>query len=160
MAINCYLQLEGIQGEEQNQRFPNSIRVLSYHYNATVPATGEDAGGALAAGKPDISDLVITKYVDSTSPQLFKAVVTAQNFPTATMTVEAAGTIPHPIMKFVLKNAMVSGFTVNPSGDDNPSETVSFSFTAIEMHYVQMGPDGHPRGTVPASYDVQEMKAI
>jgi type VI secretion system secreted protein Hcp len=158
MACNCYLQLDGIQGEEQNQRFPNSIRVLSYSYGAVVPSTGEDAGGALSAGKPDISDVVITKYVDSTSPLLFKAVVTAQHFPTATMTVEAAGQTPTPIMKLVLKDAMVSGFTVSPSGDDNPSETVTFSFAGVELHYAQMGLDGKPTGTVPMHYDLLTQK--
>jgi type VI protein secretion system component Hcp len=85
--------------------------------------------------------------------------VEAQNFPTATMTVEAAGNPPTPVMKLVLKNAMVSGYTIDPSGDDNPTETVSFSFTEIELHYAQIGKDGKPTGTTPIGYDILAQKA-
>jgi len=70
MAIDAFLFITGITGSGPG----GAIEINSFSFGASNPGTvGSGSGGG--AGKVSLSDLTITKTVDSSSPKIFDNVL-------------------------------------------------------------------------------------
>src|SRR3569833_4171015 len=76
MAINAYIEIDGIQGPSTSR--PNCIDILSFSFGASQATTyGAGASGQEAkAGRASVSDVTIMKVADKTTPFLFDHCVT------------------------------------------------------------------------------------
>jgi type VI secretion system secreted protein Hcp len=105
------------------------------------------------ASTPSVSEIVVTKRTDKTSPNFFQESVEGEG-----KTVEfhftrtAAGTI-ESYFEITINNTLISGYSLSSAGDA-PSESLSLNFTKIEVKYIPIN-DDHSTGTpVPAGYDL------
>ena len=81
------LKLPGVVGTVTVAGYQGAIEVLSLTGEVESPTTGSVTGAPGAeAGKPTFGDLMIHKRFDTTSPALFRAVVTGSHFPSAVIT--------------------------------------------------------------------------
>jgi type VI secretion system secreted protein Hcp len=78
---------------------------------------------------PNISEIVVTKAMDITSPLLFQEALTGEG---TKVIIEFAQSdkLQTVYLQVELENAMVSGYSVS-SGGDRPSESVSINSTKI-----------------------------
>lgn len=105
------------------------------------------------AGAPNISELTITKMMDSTSPLFFQETLIGKATTAKIDLVETGSDQLNTFLEITLTNAMVSSYSVS-SGGDRPSESISISFTKIEYKYTPYD-DAHKAGTaVPVAYDL------
>ena len=109
------------------------IEVFSWSWGATQSAdTSVGAGGG--AGRVQLQDFNFTKKVDKSSPTLFKACATGKHISEATLTARKAGKGQQEYMVVKFTDLIVSSYqTGGSSGDSVPTESISFSYSSIDM---------------------------
>lgn len=167
MAVDMYLQIDGVKGESLDDKHKDWIEVLSYSHGMSMPvgATKSSAGGA-SVGRTQHGDFSITKYVDLASPKLYEAVSKGKAFGTIKFEMCRAGGSQVPYMTITLEEAIVSrvlqngpqniseggGTEENPgmgvgkasnsglatsNADVLPTETINFNYGKIHWKYTQ-----------------------
>src|SRR4051794_28860352 len=63
MAVDIFLQLDGIKGEAQDDKYKDEIDVLAWSWGASQSGTTHGGSGS-GGGKVSVQDLSITKYID------------------------------------------------------------------------------------------------
>jgi type VI secretion system secreted protein Hcp len=102
---------------------------------------------------PSVSEVTMTKSMDGASPKLF-SFCCGLDAKGKTVKIEfvRTGSPGDTYLVYTLTDAMVSGYSVNSSGD-TPEESLSLNFTKIEMKYIPSGEANDAGSPVIASYD-------
>ena len=111
----------------------NTAAVNAWSFGASNPVQLTGSGGG-SAGKPNISDLSVSRTFDSCSPQLFEAVVKGNRYKTVTLIQKepAEKGTKSDYMQVRMYNVVVTGYSIGGStGAEDPSESVSFTFTKL-----------------------------
>ena len=72
MALDMFIKIGDVKGEAQDSKHKDEIDVLSWSWGMIQSGTTHMGGGG-GAGKVNVQDLSITKYVDKSSPILMMA---------------------------------------------------------------------------------------
>ncbi len=124
MAYDAFLKFEGIEGDGPDGTIP----VDSFSWGAARQG-GAPIGGGAATGRAVVSDVVITKVLDKSSPKLFEACATGRHFPSATLSIRSAGErSTFAFLKLSDVSVGAINITGNIHGDVFPAEQVSLSF--------------------------------
>jgi type VI secretion system secreted protein Hcp len=160
MALEVFLKVDGVDGESEDRVHAGEIQLISFSFGADQPGYAS-VGGGLGAGKVDVHNLVVVKYVDKSSPKLFVACCTGQHTPTATLTVRKANAGDQDCIALVLTDVIVSSHQVMGAVENvMPTEQVSFNFVKIEFQYQQIKADGTASGTIKSGYDLKRNMKI
>jgi len=152
--MSIYFKIEGIEGKVTAKGHEQWIDIDSLQWGvgrAISSAVGTSADRE--ASKPSISEVSLTKLMDASSPMIFteSCVGKAKKMEIHLCTV---GTDQiETYMEYVLEDCMVSGYSVS-SGGDRPSESLSLSFTKMEMKFIPYNDAGKPESPIPAGYDM------
>jgi type VI secretion system secreted protein Hcp len=137
-ASDQFLRLSGSQykGESLAQQFVDAIEVRSSSFDIKRAAPTE---------APTFGNLTITKHVDRSSPALMLAAASGAAIPSARLSVRKSGgmTDGGPYLEYCFQNVVVMSDALETvSGDDRPSETVTFRYQNVIQSYAQSGGDG------------------
>ena len=158
MAI--YLKIDGINGKVTAQGHEKWIDVGSVQWGvgraiSSAVGTAKDR----EASKPSISEVSVTKLMDESSPLIFTEACVGKakkvQIHLCTTGTEKLDTY----MEYTLEDCMISGYSVS-SGGDRPSESISLSFTKMEMKFIPYDDAGKPGSPIPAGYDMALGKKI
>jgi type VI secretion system secreted protein Hcp len=111
------------------------------------------------ASEPNISEIVVTKRMDKSSPKLFQDAVggdlsTTVKFKFTTTTKDAVDTF----LEFELENTGLSGYSMS-SGSELPSESLSLNFSKVIWSYT--GRDAKVGGSPDkVGYDLTQMAKV
>ena len=134
-ASDYFLKIEGIKGESTDSVHKDWIILESFSWGCT------NAGARTGTGAPTPKDLTVSKRLDKSSPQLMLACASGQHFPSVQFTVQGpdgSGAVTDYYV-VTLSDVLVSSFqSSGGSGGDRPTESVSFNYQKIEIHYVQV----------------------
>jgi type VI secretion system secreted protein Hcp len=168
MAVDSYLQLDGIPGESTDDKHKDWIEVLSFGHEMLqqTSSTKSSAGGA-SSGRAQHGDFAFTKNVDKASPKLYEAVSNGKHLSKAKVEVCRAGGSQVKFLEITLEEVMISRVQLNStdsngaSGTDHiPTETVHLNYGKIEWVYTQQKrKDGSGGGNVTAKYDLTAGKS-
>lgn len=156
----AFLKLGDIQGEATDAN--HNGWVIFDHMSApiyrSVPQGAKDQ--QRTKGETTLGDINITRQLDKSSPKLAEACAKGIFFEEVEIhfCTDIKGKA-EPYLKYVLKNALVTGyaFSGSSSGDPMPSEDFQLNYTEIEWNYVVLDPKtGDAKGTVPAKYNAAE----
>ncbi len=115
------------------------IEVESWSFGASQAGSIASNAG-LGAGRVTFNPFSITKTIDKSSPLLMQACAAHQIFPTVTMTVSPSAGVPADSQMITLKNAFCSVYQQSASsGDDRPTESLSFNYSKIIYNYAPQG---------------------
>ena len=104
------------------------------------PGTG--VGGNPSAGKVNIQDLSLTKYVDKSSPLLMLNCADGGHIATATLYVLKAGAKNNQYIKIIMTDVVVTSVSTGGSGgEDKLTENISLNFAKVEFDYSSDGTD-------------------
>jgi type VI secretion system secreted protein Hcp len=151
----CVLTVPGVPGESTS--VPNAIDLLTFswglHNTTHVGATGGGAG----AGRPQFSEFTITKKLDKSSPLLMLASAEGTHYPHATITCrKGGGERQQDYLRFTLSDVVVSSYqVVGSSGNELPTDQISFNFSRVEFNYHPQEPDGSLGPPVNACWDLR-----
>jgi len=141
-----FLKLDGIKGESQDGKHKEEIHIESFSWG--LNQTGAfGAGGGGGAGKVNVHDISITKFVDKSSPDLMLACASGKHIPSGLITVRKAGEKPLEYLKIKLTDILISGVQFAGSGGgDQFSENLSLNFAKFQVEYQEQGADGAAKG--------------
>lgn len=150
-----YMQYGTIQGDVTEVGHENWIELDSFQFGVTKPVsltTGQ-------SGVPSFSEITITKPMDKSSVGLMTQVLQGTPQTVTIDFVKTGATKPVTYVEYVLNNALVSGYSVS-SGGDNPTESITLSFTKITFKFTPQNPDGTLGTTQQIGWDLLQQKAI
>jgi type VI secretion system secreted protein Hcp len=157
-GFNVFLKIDTIPGEVTEKGREGWIKLNSALW-ATARAISSPTGGAgdREASKPSISEVVVTKSIDSTSSKLFLAAVAGEPTATPVILEVVDDTTLQVYYRLTLDNVMVSSQSNSAAtGATKGDESISLNFTKITV--ASFG----PKGTVVHSggYDLLTGKAF
>jgi type VI secretion system secreted protein Hcp len=131
-AMNAYLYIDGVKGDATDAGHQGWIEVSSFQWGVGR-GIGSPMGGSAdrESSAPSVSEIVVTKNTDKASPLLSKCAATGCRYGSAILEMRKAGG-GDQMVRYALSNLMVSSYHLS-SGGDRPTESLSFSFTKIEM---------------------------
>lgn len=156
MALDQFLELDGIKGESTDKVHKDKIDVLAWSFGASNSGSAHQGGGA-GSGKSSFQDLSATKYIDKSSPVLMAAVATGEHIKKGTLYVrKAGGKSPIEYYKIDMEEILVTSVSQGGSGgEDRLTENLSLNFAKFTVKYQQQKPDGSKEGgEIPFTYDI------
>jgi type VI secretion system secreted protein Hcp len=152
--------LDGVKGESRDDKHKDEVDVLAWSWGLSQSGTTH-MGGGVGAGKVNVQDLSLTKYVDRSSPNLILAACMGQHFKQALLTVRKAGEKPLEYIKITLNEVMVSSVSAaGGGGEDRITENISLNFAQFKVEYTPQKPDGSGDAVVSAGWNIAKNAKI
>lgn len=157
MAVNAYLVIEGVEGESTSKQ--KAIDIFSFGFGASMSTSLVDAGGAIRAGRADLSNVSVMKGLDKTSPQLFQHCVSGDFLKKVEIIYDKAmGDKQEEYFKVEMEDALITSMQLSGS-NENPTESLSFAFKKIKISY-NPEVNGKLKGFVHKGFDMEKLKAF
>lgn len=136
MAFDMTLKMDPVKGESVTDQHPGEIDVLAWSWGASNGGTMHTSTGG-GAGKVNVADITITKWVDKATCDLFKAVSNGKHFDSAVLSVrKAGGDKPVDYLIITMTDVIITNISTGASGgDDRLTESVSLNFAKVKMDY-------------------------
>ncbi len=160
MAVDMFLKVEGpeAKGESQDQEHKGEIDILAWSWGASQSGTTH-AGAGRGQGKAEFQDLSLTKFVDSSSEDLLKAVAKGINFKKVTLVVRNAGNNPVDSITYIFENVIVTSISTGGSGgEDRLTENVTLNFSKFTFKYVGTNARGKAAKSEDFTFDIANNK--
>jgi type VI secretion system secreted protein Hcp len=159
MAVDMFLKMDPIKGESRDGKHPNEIDVLAWSWGASQSGTTHMGTGG-GAGKVNVQDMSLTKYVDKASHLLLSACCKGTHFTEALLTVRKAGDKPLEYIKVTMNEVMVTSVSTGGSGgEDRLTENVTLNFAKVKFEYTPQKADGSGDATVGFLFDIAKNEA-
>lgn len=160
MAVDMFLKIEPLKGESQDDSHTDEIDILAWSWGMSQSGTTHMGGGS-GAGKVNVQDISLTKYVDNSSTDLMKFCTTGEHITEATLTVRKAGGEALEYIILIMKDLIVSSVSTGGSGgEDRLTENVSLNFGSYEITYTPQSKEGTPGTATDWKYDIAANKEI
>jgi type VI secretion system secreted protein Hcp len=154
MAMDMFIQIGTIKGESRDKVHKEKIDVLAWSWGMSNSGSAHMGGGA-GAGKVNVQDLSITKYIDKSSTDLMLAACNGKHFPDATLIVRKAGEKPVEYLKIKLTDVLITSVSTGGSGgEDRLTENVSLNFAKVKVDYTPQKQDGSADSTLSMGWDI------
>ena len=160
-AFDIFIKIGEIDGESADDKHPRWIELQSFQWGVKREISAPIGGAAREISAPSISEIVITKKVDSSSPALFlNAVGGSEPIPEVILELEDLGLAGKVFYRITLNEVLVSSQSHSGTvgGDDRPQESVSLNFMKIKIEYYIRSEDGKLTPVPPVEYDLSTAK--
>ncbi|WAH58667.1 type VI secretion system tube protein Hcp [Pseudomonas silvicola] len=147
MAVDMFIKIGDIKGESQDSAHKDEIDVLSWTWGMSQSGSMHMGSGG-GAGKVNVQDLSITKYVDKSSPNLMMACSSGKHYPEAKLVIrKAGGESQVEYMIITLKEVLISSLSTGGTNhDDRLTENVTLNFAQVLVDYQPQKADGSKDG--------------
>lgn len=159
MAI--YMKYGAINGSVTTDGFKDWIELTSFQWgvgrSVNSPSKGEDTR---EGSEPSVSEVVVSKRMDKSSPKLWQDAV-GGDFST-TVTIAMTTTTKDKVdtyLQYELKETGLSGYSASGAGTDPPAESLSLNFAQVTWKYT--GRDAKISGNPEVvGWDLTQQKKI
>jgi type VI secretion system secreted protein Hcp len=156
MSVDMFIKLDKIEGESKDSKHKNEIDVLSWSWGASQSGSFHVGCGG-GAGKVNIQDISITKWVDAASAELFKVCSKGTHIPKALLTVRKAGDKPLEYLKIMMEKVLVTSISTGGSGgEDRLTENVTLNFAKVNFTYSSQKDDGSTDKVCTYKWDIEK----
>ncbi len=147
-AVNMFIKIGGILGESTDSGHKDWIEVLSY-----------SLGAGITDGKRKVASLKIEHNLDSSTPLLYKALLTGEKMSESRLQLcKTGGSTTECYMEYKLENAVVSKIlTERTNTKDVQKEEISLEFDKITFTYTK-GIGGKLKDTISYCWDAKQNK--
>lgn len=160
MAVDYFLELDGIKGESQDEKHKGKIELQSWSWGASQTGT-HSAGGGGGAGKVNMQDFHFVMNYNCASPFLMWICAKGEHIPKATLICRKAGGKQQEYLTIKFEDLLVSSYQTGGSahGGEVPTDQISLNFSKIEIDYKEQKKDGTLGSSIKKGYDVKMNKA-
>jgi type VI secretion system secreted protein Hcp len=159
MAFDCFLKIDGIDGECTDDKHKQWIELLSYSHGVSQPGSGSaSSGGGRSAERCDHQDFSVVKTLDKTSPKLNLFCCNGTHVQNVKVELCRAAETKEKYMEYLMTDVIIS--SVRPGGTSQggealPLEEVSFNYGKITWNYIETDhKTGKPKGNVETHWDL------
>ncbi len=157
MAI--YIKYDGIDGEVTQDDHKKWIEVHSFQFGVgrgiSTP-TGNAANRE--SSHASVSEVVVTKVMDSASPKLFTESAAGKDGKKVEIHFVSTGDPGLTYAQYTLEDTLISGYSVS-SGGERPQESISLNFTKVEFKMTPHDDKNAPGTPITVSYDLATAKS-
>jgi type VI secretion system secreted protein Hcp len=157
MAIDVYLQLDGIKGESHDGTHQDWIECKSVNWSITQPksATSSTAGGH-SAERCEMSEVSIFKIADLASPILAQHCAMGKTVPKAKIEMLRADGNGERVKYYEveLENVLVAHVAQGVAGGNGMSESLGLKFSKVKWKYCQQRIAGGAGGNTAGGWDL------
>jgi type VI secretion system secreted protein Hcp len=157
MAVDYFLDLEGIPGESQDEKFKDKIQVLSWSWGASNVSSVAGTGGS-GAGKVDMSDVSMMLNFDKSTPKFFKSISKGTHLTKGTMSAVKSGADGKPYLKVNFTEIFITGLQMSASSEV-PTVSLSFTYNEIGIDYSIQDEKGTLNSTGEVKYSTKQNKS-
>ena len=155
MAVDMFLKIDGVKGESLDKTYKDAIEILAWSWGLSQSGSFHFGGGG-GAGKANIQDISLTKYVDKATAGLLKKCTTGEHYKQADVICRKAGGDPLEFLKIKMEKVMVTSVSTGGSGgEDRLTENVTLNFAKVTCTYKPQKDDGTGAADLEYSYDIQ-----
>jgi len=163
MAIDAYLQIEGIKGESADDKHNDWIEVSHVAWSVHQPrASSVSTAGGHTIGRASLSDMSFKKLADLSSPVLQQHCAMGKTIPKAKFEFMRADGDGKPICYYMveLENVMISG--VNPTSSEGGiiNEQIFLAYSKMKWKYTKQGIRGGTEGNSSGGWDCAANKCV
>jgi type VI secretion system secreted protein Hcp len=159
MAVDMFLQLDGIKGESKDSKHKDEIHIESFSWGMSQTGA-HGAGGGGGAGKVSVHDISITKFVDKSTCALMLSCANGKHIPKGLITVRKAGEKPLEYMKIKLTDILISGVQFAGHGGDQMTENVTLNLAKFEVEYQEQKADGSGVAGGQMGWDIKKNEKV
>ena len=161
MAIDVYLQIDGIKGESTDDRHRDWIECKSVSWELRQPrAATASTGGGHTAERCEHGEIVVAKLADLASPLLLQNCSTGRTLPRARIEFMRADGLGDRVKYFEieLENVLIGGVSPSIREGEILSEYVALKYSRIKWKYIQQKVAGGSGGNVAGGWDLSANK--
>jgi type VI secretion system secreted protein Hcp len=166
MANNIHMKITGpdIQGEGSDANHVGEIVVQTVQQGLARLISSQGAAGTREVSNVSVSEVVITKLVDSATPLIAKSCCVGGEHDEVKIVFEkkAKNGAVVGYLVYTMKQVIISGQSISGmDGESFPMETVSLNFNEIKWEYTPTDPTtGDAKGVVPFGYSVGKNQEV
>jgi len=159
MAIDVYLQIDGIKGESTDDTHKDWIECTAVDFGVLQPrsATASSAGGHTAE-RCEHKDIVVAKLTDLATPLLLEQCSMGKTIPKAKIDFMRADADGKRVTYFniELENLIISSVTPKVVEGNIMSETVSIKYSQVKWKYVKQKISGGAGGNTAGGWNLSK----
>lgn len=157
MAIDVYLQIDGIKGESADSAHPGWIELTSAQWGVKQPksATASTAGGHTAE-RCEHQSIAITKLVDLSSPILMQTCSAGKTIPKARLEFMRADGQGERVKYYEveLENVLIGNISQVVHEGDVLHDSIGLKFSKVKWKYSQQKIGGGAGGNTSGGWDL------
>lgn len=163
MAIDVYLQIDGIKGESTDDKHKDWIECLSVQFGVSQPRSATaSTGGGHTAERCEHQDIALSKLADLSTPILLQTCSAGKTIPKAKFEFMRADGKGERIKYFEIELENVLIGAVNPTVTEGTilHENVGLKFSKIKWKYTQQKVSGGAGGNTAGGWDLATNKVV
>jgi type VI secretion system secreted protein Hcp len=158
MAIDYFLDIDGIKGESPDGKFKEQIQLESWSWGESQSGSSASGGGG-GAGKVSMQDFSFAMQVNKASPLLFISCATGKHIGKAVLTCRKAGESQQDYLKIHFEDLLISSYqTGGSAGQEIPIDSISFNFAKMKMEYAPQDAKGALGTPIIHGWDLKKME--
>jgi len=163
MAIDVYLQIDGIKGESMDDRHKDWIECKSVSWGVAQPKSATSStGGGHTAERCEHQDIVLQKLADLASPVLLQTCSAGRTIPKAKFEFMRADAQGERIKYYEIEieNVLIGAVTPSVEEGDILTESVALKFSKIRWRYTQQKITGGAGGNTSGGWDLSANRIV
>lgn len=161
MAIDVYLQIDGIKGESQDDKHKDWIECAPVNWGLIQPRSATaSTGGGHTAERVELEEVTFSKMADLSSPILMQTCAMGKAIPKAKFEFMRADGNGSPIKYFEieLENVLIGAISPGIEAGSILHEQVSLKFSKVKWKYTQQKIGGGGGGSTVGGWDLAANK--
>jgi type VI secretion system secreted protein Hcp len=161
MAIDVYLQIDGIKGESMDDRHRDWIECKSVQWSVSQPKSATaSTGGGHTAERCEHSEITISKLADLSTPILLQTCSSGKTIPRARLEFMRADGQGERIKYFEieLENVLIGDVSPGVGEGEFLSEKLGLKFSKVKWKYTQQKVSGGAGGNTSGGWDLSSNK--
>jgi type VI secretion system secreted protein Hcp len=157
MAIDVYLQIDGIKGESADAGHRDWIECETVHWGIHQPKSATSStGGGHTAERAELEELTFSKAADLSSPILMQHCAMGKTMPKAKLEFMRADGDGKPVKYFEieLENVLIGSISPGIAAGTLLNEHVSLKFSKVKWRYTQQKIGGGSGGSTIGGWDL------
>jgi type VI secretion system secreted protein Hcp len=161
MAIDVYVQIDGIKGESSDDKHQGWIEAVSVEWSITQPRSATaSTGGGHTAERVEMDEVTFIKHADLASPILMQTCSMGKTIPKVTlefMRADGQG-VRVKYFELQLENVLIGHVSAAIQPGHIMAESVGLKFSKIKWKYTQQKIGGGVAGNTSGGWDLAANK--
>jgi type VI secretion system secreted protein Hcp len=157
--VAIYMKFGDVNGDVTTEGYKNWIELNSFQFGVSRGVSSGAGGATRESSAPSISEIVVSKYLDSSSPKLYQdSLAGAFDTKVQIKMTSTTKTKVETFLAYELTDCGVSSYSQS-SGGDAPVESLSLNFVKIVLTPTPLDKSGQIKKGDVVGYDLLAMKS-
>jgi type VI secretion system secreted protein Hcp len=155
MATDMFIKIGNIKGESKDKTYKDAIDVLAWSWGMSQSGSMHIGSGG-GAGRVNVQDLSLTKYVDASTPILMQFCATGEHVDKVELHLRKAGKEQMVYLKLTLTKAIITNVSTGGSGgEDRLTENLTINFAKYKIEYFPQDDTGAAAAAIDSGYNIE-----